>query len=101
MISGEAVLQGWRDKDGLWRVPMQDGVLPGQSPSSIALGREQLHGVVNNLFETPSIEQDIQFVHACFGFPTKASWLKAIRKGNFVGWPLDTVENVNKYFPEL
>ena len=32
VISGEAVLQGWHDKDGLWRVPMQDGVRPSQSP---------------------------------------------------------------------
>ena len=101
VVSGEAVLRGWRDKDGLWRVPMQDGVLPpGQSPPSIALGHEQLRDVVNNLFDMPSIEQGIRFVHACCGFPTKATWLKAIRKGNFVGWPLVTVENVNKYFPE-
>ena len=97
VITGDAVLRGWRDKDGLWCVPMQDGVRPGQSPSSIALLRDQLR---NNLFDMPSIEQGIRFVHACCGFPTKATWLKAIRKDNFVGWPLVTVENVNKYLPE-
>jgi hypothetical protein len=34
------------------------------------------------------------------GFPTKASWLKAIRKGNYLSWPLINVKNVAKYFPE-
>ena len=34
-------------------------------------------------------------------FPNKSYLAQAIRKGNFVGWPLVTVENVNKYFPEL
>ena len=33
-------------------------------------------------------------------FPTKSIWLKAIRKGNFLSWPLINVKNVNKYFPE-
>ena len=61
---------------------------------------EELKHVVNNLFELPSVEQAIRFVHACVGYPTKATWLKAIRKGNFVGWPMVTVSNVNKHFPE-
>jgi hypothetical protein len=34
------------------------------------------------------------------GLPTKASWLKAIRKGNYLSWPLINVKNVAKYFPE-
>jgi len=54
----------------------------------------------NNLFELPSIGEGIRYLHASLGFPVKSTWLKAIRAGNFVGWPLVTVENVNKYFPE-
>jgi hypothetical protein len=34
------------------------------------------------------------------GFLTKASWLKAICKGNYLSWPLINVKNVVKYFPE-
>ena len=101
-VSGEAVIRGWRDVDSLWRVPLYDGVhpAPGSATETVALGREQVREEVNNLFDIPSMEQAIRFVHACCGFPTKATWLKAIRRGNFVGWPLVTVENVNKYFPE-
>ena len=50
VITWKAVLRGWCDKDGLWRVPMQDGVLPGQSPSSIALGHEQLYVMSSTTF---------------------------------------------------
>ena len=39
-------------------------------------------------------------MHASIGFPTRRTWLKAVRRGKFVGWPLVTVKNVNNYFPE-
>lgn len=35
------------------------------------------------------------------GFPTKATWIKAIQAGNYATWPLLNVENFNKHFPEL
>ncbi len=34
------------------------------------------------------------------GYPVKSTWLKAVQAGNFVGWPLLTQRNVNKYYPE-
>ena len=34
------------------------------------------------------------------GFPTRRTWIKAIKKGNFIDWPMLTVENVNTHFPE-
>jgi hypothetical protein len=58
--------------------------------------QEYLH----NVNELPSIEPTIWYLHGAAGFPTKASWLKAIRKGNYLSWPLINVKNVAKYFPE-
>eukprot|EP00804_Cyclotella_cryptica_P012341 CCRYP_018201-RA/>CCRYP_018201-RA protein AED:0.66 eAED:0.37 QI:0/0/0/0.25/0/0/4/0/691 len=34
-----------------------------------------------NVYELPSIEQSIRYLHAAAGFPTKSTWLAAIRKG--------------------
>ena len=100
-VTGEAALRGWRDPvSKLWRVPLSDNAANEQANATIELNMEELKHVVNNLFELPSVEQAIRFVHACVGYPTKATWLKAIRKGNFVGWPMVTVSNVNKHFPE-
>ena len=39
-------------------------------------------------------------MHAVCGYPAKDTWIKAIRAGNFVGWPLLTVENVHRHYPE-
>eukprot|EP00956_Cyclotella_meneghiniana_P000110 scaffold196_cov26-Cyclotella_meneghiniana.AAC.2 len=44
-----------------------------------------------NVYDLPSTERVIRYLHAAAGFPTKSTWLKAIGKG---------FKNVNKYFPE-
>ena len=93
-VSGEAVLRGWRDPQGLWRVPLDDG-------NSMPLSPQQLKESLNNMFDLPSTEQPtIRYLHACAGFPTKRTWIMAIKKGNSIGWPMLTVENVNKHFSE-
>jgi hypothetical protein len=39
-------------------------------------------------------------MHAVCGYPIKTTWVKAVKAGNFVGWPLLTVKNIIKYYPE-
>jgi hypothetical protein len=39
-------------------------------------------------------------MHAVCGYPVKSTWLKAVKAGNYIGWPLLTGRNVNKYYPE-
>ena len=92
-ITAESVLQGHRDKQGLWRVPIDN-------KEYVSLNNDELAQAINNVFGLQSVEQTIIYLHACIGFPTKRTWLKAIKKGNFVGWPLVTRENVSKYFPQ-
>ena len=55
---------------------------------------------INNLYELPSIEPEIWYLHDAPGFLTKETWLKAIRNGSYLLWPLTNVKNVNKFFPE-
>jgi hypothetical protein len=40
-------------------------------------------------------------MHAICGYPVKSTWLKAIKAGNYVGWPMLTECNVQKYYPEV
>ncbi len=44
--------------------------------------------------------QTIRYLHVAAGYPTKKTWIKAIRNGNFITWPSLTVANINKHFPE-
>ena len=55
---------------------------------------------INNVYELPSIERAVRYLHGAAGFPTKANWLKAIRNGTFISWPLLNIKNVNKHLPE-
>ena len=127
-ISEEAVLRGWRcPHQNLWRVPLQanvtnlnqhtlllDGPTGTESlnslyavPSSAAMvqhiklfSRPNPSEAINNVYELPSIERAVRYLHGAAGFPTKATWLKSIRAGNYLTWPLITVKHVHKYFPE-
>jgi hypothetical protein len=67
------------------------------SAMSVARGNEYIH----NVYELPSIEPAIRCLHAAVGFPTKESWLQAIRQGNYNSWSLIKVKNVAQHFPEL
>jgi hypothetical protein len=40
-------------------------------------------------------------MHAVCGYPVKSTWLKAIKAGNYMGWPMLTEHNVRKYYPEM
>jgi hypothetical protein len=54
----------------------------------------------NSVYNLPSSEQAIKWMHAVCGYPVKLTWLKAIKAGNCIGWPMLTERNVQKYFPE-
>ena len=128
-VLAEAVLKGWRcPRTNIWRVPLvpichqpQHGHSrpissiwteqpqhlvhhrnePGL-PEHVALQMCKNHRqeYLHNVYELPSVEPAIWYLHGAAGFLTKTSWLKAIRKGNYLSWPLINVKNVPKYFPE-
>ena len=81
VISKPPLLQGWREKGGLWTVP---------------LAEEKAF----NIYELPSTKEVIRFGHAALGFPTKPTLLEAIRNKNLVTFPGMSAENVNKFFPD-
>ena len=45
-------------------------------------------------------EEAIKWMHAVCGYPVKYTWIKAIKAGNFTGWPILNEHNVAKYYPE-
>ena len=72
-VSGDAVLRGRRGHQGLWRVPMND-------ENSVTLSQYQLEESINTVFDLPSTAQTIRYLHACAGFPTGRTWIRAIKK---------------------
>ena len=45
-------------------------------------------------------EEAIKWMHAVCGYPVKSTWIKAIKAGNYNGWPLLNERNAAKYYPE-
>jgi hypothetical protein len=87
--SNKPVLQGCRDISGLWRIT--NNKRENKSATS-----QQL----NNVYDLPSTETAIRFMHAAAGFPVKATWVAAIKNGQFATWPNLPAELAEKYFPE-
>jgi hypothetical protein len=55
---------------------------------------------MNNVYSLPSIPHTIKYLHAAAGYPVQATWLEAIKAGNYVTWPGLTTTAVRKHFPE-
>ena len=51
----------------------------------------------NNVYDLPSVEAPVRYMHAAAGFPVRSTWLKAIKCGNFNSWPGLTYNNAAKY----
>ena len=58
-------------------------------------GEEILH-----IFELPSTENKIKYMHAAAVFPVKETWIRAVRAGNYTTWPGLSVKSIRKYCPD-
>ena len=105
---------GWRDRhDKLWHwslkapIPteldqwLERGLAPTVTPTDMDEHLpEGTIAIANNVYELPSIRAGVRFMHAVCGFPVQSTWLEAIRNNHYVGWPLLSVTNVNKHYPD-
>ena len=97
---GEPILIGVRDEKGRYRIPLvqqRHGTWAPRTPSKRA--RQALESA-NSVYDLPSIEEAIRWMHACLGYPVKSTWIAAVKNNHFRGWPLLTPRNVKKYYPE-
>ena len=96
---GAPILIGKRDERGRYRIPLvqERGQWAPRHPTKTT--RDTLQQA-NSVYDLPSTEQAIRWMHAVCGFPVKSTWLKAVKAGNYIGWPMLTTKNVTKYYPE-
>merc|ERR1712194_444031 len=87
-----------RDEQGRYRIPLvqRRGQWRPRKPSKAArLKLEQ----ANSVYDLPSTEQAVKWMHAVCGYPVKSTWIKAIKAGNFMGWPMLTKNEHQKLLP--
>ncbi|EJK51550.1 hypothetical protein THAOC_29271 [Thalassiosira oceanica] len=97
---GKPILIGVRDDRGRYRIPLVPqtrGRVTPRHPTRQA--RTKLYEA-NSVYDLPSTEEAVKWLHACLGYPVKSTWLSAIKNGHFKGWPVINERTVKKYYPE-
>jgi len=104
-----AILRGWRCKEtNLWRIPLvhhvsnnnTDTVLCDRPPTEFFPQRPPPTHAVFNVYKLKTQPELVHYHLAAAGFPTKPTWLKAIKNKQFASWPGLTAKAVTKHFPE-
>ncbi len=71
-----------------------------QPPSEYLPNRLAPSEAIHNVYELKTQPELIRYLHAAAGFPTKPTWYKAVKNGQFVSWPGLTAAAVANHFPE-
>ena len=87
--TSEPVLQGWQEQLGLWRMGYH---VKNDTTNASSIEHAQ------SVYDLPSIATAIQYMHAAAGYPSKATWLRAIKCGNYSTWPGLTASAVATHF---
>jgi hypothetical protein len=97
---GEPILIRIQDNQGQYRIPLmqQQGHWQPHCPSKQPQKTLQQ---ANSVYNLPLTKQAIKWMHTICGYPVKSTWLKAIKAGNYVGWPMLTGCNVQKCYPKM
>ena len=98
-ITKDALLQEWRDTQDLWHFPLINDIT-NLATHTIDLDRPASSVAINSVYELPTAEHMVRYLHATLGFPIKATLLTPPHKGNLLMFPGLMVKNITKFFPE-
>ena len=95
---GKPILQGWIEKKlpRLWRFALSsDDREEKKYTTTSQTGPEE-----DSVYDLPSMEALVRYIHAAAGFPVKYTWIKTIKHGNYNSWPGLKFNNAAKYCPQ-
>ncbi|KAL7476218.1 hypothetical protein ACHAW6_002094 [Cyclotella cf. meneghiniana] len=108
IMTREAILRGWFDKDAnLWQVPLlpiilnpnTDMAFVTKPPTEYLPDRPPSRDAIHNVYKLKTQPELIRYLHAAAGYPTKPTWLAAIKNRQFASWLGLTVKAVTKHYP--
>ena len=84
---GKSILQGCREKKlpRLWRFALKTNDRGEQKYTTTNQKIPEANSV--SVYDLPSVEALVHYMHATTGFPVKYTCIKAIKNGNFESWP--------------
>ena len=113
-VTRGALLRGWRcPTTGLWRIPLlptgrkdninnvnTETVIVNKPPTEFLSNRPPPTEAIFNVYELRTQPELIKYYHAAAGFPTRRTWLHAIKNKHYASWTGLTYEGASKHFPE-
>jgi hypothetical protein len=108
-ISRGAILCGFCDSVlHLYRIPLVDMVWNNNTntiivncpPIEYLPDRHPPSKAVYNVYGLKTQPELVQYHHASAGFPTKPTWLAAIKNKHFTSWPVLTLNTARKHVPD-
>ena len=72
--NGEPILQGWREEKlpHLWRVALSSDKNKKGTYTTTIQNRPE----ASNVYDLPSMEALVRYMHAAAGFPVQSTWIK-------------------------
>jgi hypothetical protein len=104
-----AILCGFKcPKTCMWRIPLVDlvrnnntkTVIVNCPPSEFLPARPPPTEAIYNVYELKTQPELVPYYHAATGFPTKPTWIKAIKNKQFALWPGLMADVVNHHYPD-
>ena len=96
---GKPIIIGKRDEHGRYPIPLMQTQEQWQ-PRKPSKKSKKFLQEANSVYNLPTKEEAVKWMHTVCGYPVKSTWIKAIKAGNFTGLPMLNKRNVAKYYPE-
>ena len=75
-------------------------VIVSKPPSDFLPTQPLPSDAIHNVYELKTQPELVRYYHAAVGFPTKSTWLKAIKNRHFASWPGLTADAATRHFPD-
>ena len=96
---GKQILIGKRDERRRYRISLMQtrGKWQPQTPRKKS---KKFLQEANSVYDLPTTEEAIRWMHVVCGYPVKYTCIKAIKSGNFTVWLMLNKCNIAKYYPD-
>jgi hypothetical protein len=94
-------------KSNLWHIPLvevvrnnnTDTIIVNQPLTEFLLERPPPTDAIHNIYKQKTQPELVRYYHTAAGFPTKPTWLKAIKNKQYASWPGLSIEAVMCHYP--
>jgi hypothetical protein len=95
-------------KSNHWRIPLvevvrnnnTDTIIVNQPQPEFLPERPPPTDATHNVYELKTQPELVRYYHAAAGFPTKPTWLKAIKNKQYASWHGLSIAAVMRHYPD-